>query len=243
MAATAAQEAGQALAEAQIPAGDGDPGPTGVDTATNRLNNNDTSRNSEDDVAGNSFEGFLQRMIELICSQALADGKMNPAYTRLAAQLAASQALGMSGPQGAASVALRGAGSVPAPPVSAESAPKEGTVAETEEQMIARIVGERLGTAKPAVEETAEQRISRLVEERVAAEKARLTESGQGPSRKGLVTGPGVQESGPVGEYSEIPADWPQKDLSQYTQTEWKTYVEPLVAGAVFGSRGSAQPA
>ena len=243
MAATAAQEAGQALAEAQIPVSAGDPGPTGVTTSTNNLNDNDTSRNAEDDVAGNSFEAFLQKMIEAVASQAAADGKMNPAYAQLAAKLAASQALGMSGPQGAASVALRGAGSVPAPPVSAESAPKEGTVAETEAQMIERIVAERLGTAKPAIEETAEQRISRLVEERVAAEKARLTESGQGPSRKGLVTGPGVQESAPVGDYSEIPEGWPQKPLSEYSATEWKTYVEPHVAQSVFGNRGSVQPA
>lgn len=241
--ATATQEAAGQVAEAQIPASAGDPGPTGVDTQTNRLNNNDTSRNSEDDVAGNSFEAFLQSMIELVCSQAVADGKMNPAYTQLAAKLAASQALGMSGPQGAASVALRGAGSVPAPPVSAESAKEEGTVAETEAQMIERIVAERMGTAKPAVEETAEQRISRLVEERIAEEKARLTESGQGPSRKGLVTGPGVTESGPVGDYSEIPEGWPQKPLDQYTATEWKQFVEPHVAQSVFGSRGSAQPA
>lgn len=82
-------------------------------TGTNNLNNNDTSRNSEDDVAGNSFEAFLQRMIEAVCSQAIADGKANPAYTQLAAKLAASQALGMSGPAAAASVAMRGAGSLP----------------------------------------------------------------------------------------------------------------------------------
>ena len=242
MAATAAQDAGQALAEAQIPVSDGDPGPTGVRTGTNDLNNNNMARNADDDVAGNSFEQFLQSMIDLICRQALADGKMNPAYTQLAAKLAASQALGMSGPAASASVALQGAGSVPAPPVSAESAPA-GQVRETEAQMIERIVTARLAAAAPApVQETAEQRIERLVNERLAAEKAALTESGQGPSRKGLV--PGVRESSAANtDYSQIPADWPQKDLKDYTPAEWKQYVEPMVAGAVFGDRGARQPA
>ncbi len=73
------------------------------------------------------------------------------------------------------------------------------------------------------------------------AEKARLTESGQGPSRKGLVAP--VRESAANEDYSQIPADWPQKDLSQYTAQEWKQFVEPHVAGSVFGSRGAAQPA
>ena len=241
MAEAATQEAArQALAEAQIPVSAGDPGSTGVATNTNNLNNNNMARNADDDVAGNSLEQFLQDMIQMIASKAGADGKINPAYARLAAQLAMSQALGMSGPQGSASVALVGAGSVPAPPVSAESAPQGGTVTETEAQMIERIVRERMAPPAP-VEESAEQRIERLVTERLVSEKARLTESGQGPSRKGLVAP--VRESAASGEYSEIPAEWPQKDLKDYTAQEWKTYVEPHVAGSVFGTRGAAQPA
>ena len=236
--ATTQEAARQALAEAQIPVSAGDPGPTGVGTNTNQLNNNDMARN-RDDVAGNSFEQFLQMMIEMIASKAGADGKINPAYARLAAQLAMSQALGMSGPQGSASVALVGAGSVPAPPVSAESAPQGGIV-ETEAQMIDRIVRERMAPPAP-VEETAEQRIERLVTERLVSEKARLTETGQGPVRKGLVAP--VRESAANEDYSEIPADWPQKPLGEYTPTEWKRYVEPHVAGAVFGQRGAQQPA
>ncbi len=116
-------------------------------------------------------------------------------------------------------------------------------MAETEAQMIERLVAERLSPAPAQVTETAEQRIGRLVEEGIAKAKAQLTESGQGPSRKGLVTGPGVQETAAGGDYSEIPEGWPQKDLSQYSAQEWKQYVEPLVAGAVFGNRGAAQPA
>lgn len=240
MAETATQEAaGQGLAEAQIPVSDGDPGPTGVRTVTNDLNKNDPTRNDEDDVAGNSFEAFLQKMITLIASQAAAEGKINPAYAQLATQLIMSQRLGMSGPQMGASVASQGAGSVPAPSLSAESAPQGGVV-ETEAQMIDRIVRERMAPPAP-VEETAEQRIDRLVTERMVAEKARLTESGQGPSRKGLVAP--VRESAANEDYAEIPADWPQKDLKDYTPAEWKRYVEPHVAGAVFGARGAQQPA
>ena len=52
-----------------------------------------------------------------------------------------------------------------------------------------------------------------------------------------------MRESAASGEYSEIPAEWPQKDLKDYTAQEWKTYVEPHVAGSVFGTRGAAQPA
>jgi hypothetical protein len=67
-------------------------------TSTNKLNDPDFA-NAMNDVGGNSFEAFLTMMIEVIAAKAAADGKINPAYTKLAAQLAAAQAQSASGVQ------------------------------------------------------------------------------------------------------------------------------------------------
>jgi hypothetical protein len=63
-------------------------------TSMNKLNDPDFA-DAMNDVGGNSFEAFLTQMIELIAQQAAADGKINPAYT----QLAAAQATSMGGVQ------------------------------------------------------------------------------------------------------------------------------------------------
>jgi hypothetical protein len=69
-----------------------------VSTSTNKLNDADFA-NTMADAGGNSFEGFLTAMIQLIASKAAADGKINPAYTKLATQLAMAQAQSMGGVQ------------------------------------------------------------------------------------------------------------------------------------------------
>jgi hypothetical protein len=53
--------------------------------------------NPLDDTDGSSFEAFLSDMIVLIARDAAASGKVNPAYTQLAARLAAAQLQSASG--------------------------------------------------------------------------------------------------------------------------------------------------
>jgi hypothetical protein len=67
-----------------------------VDTTTNPLNGPNFA-NDQDDVGGNSFEAFLAEIIGLIAAKAAADGKTNPAYSKLAAQLALAQATSSGG--------------------------------------------------------------------------------------------------------------------------------------------------
>jgi hypothetical protein len=69
-----------------------------VNTNTNRLNDLALD-NTMADAGGNSFEQFLSDMIQMIATKAAADGKVNPAYTKLAAQLAAAQAMSSAGVQ------------------------------------------------------------------------------------------------------------------------------------------------
>src|ERR1035438_5149173 len=66
------------------------------DTTTNRLNGPNFA-DPQDDVGGNSFEAFLAEIIGLIAAKAAADGKTNPAYAKLAAQLAVAQATSSGG--------------------------------------------------------------------------------------------------------------------------------------------------
>jgi hypothetical protein len=96
-------------------------------TSTNRLNG-PVSPDDMDDVGGNSFEAFLTDMIMAVSRQAVADGKANPAYTKLAAQLAAAQAVSAGGVQRGSYVSPA-AGSTPVGRT--ESAPR-GTLTESD---------------------------------------------------------------------------------------------------------------
>ncbi|WP_327066894.1 DUF6582 domain-containing protein [Kitasatospora sp. NBC_01302] len=110
----------------------------------------------------------------------------------------------------------------PAPAAPAvESAPEP--VAETQEQMIARLVAEGVKAALPkAVQEHVEQ-------------------SGP-PTRKGLVAS--VAENGPAGAGTEpgfnehgVPSDWPNKPLHTYTADERMRYFGPAVRQHVLKDR------
>jgi len=197
------------LAEAESPASGDDPS-----TSTNPLNDNQPD-SPQDNDGDNSFESFIARMISMIAAQAAADGKMNPAYTKLVSDLIMSAGIGRGGPNPAASVALQGAGTVPAPSLGSMRGETEAVNA--------------------VVTETQDDLIARKVEEALVKERQKLTEMGAGPVRKGLVR--------PVGEttYSEegsaLPEGWPAKPLDKYTEAERKQYVEPYVVGAVLGNR------
>jgi hypothetical protein len=217
------------VAEAQIPASAGDPSSSrDPDTNTNPMNDSEP-RDNMDDASGNNFEAFLAEMIGLIARQAAAEGKVNPAYAKLVSDLVMSQALGQNGPLASASVALAGAGSVPAPQIRSESAPA-APVAEA-------------ATPAPQAGEPVAEMVDRLVaagiDRRLTEERQRMTEQGGGPVRKGLVRP--VGETAPA-DTTALPEGWPAKDLSTYSDAEWKAHVEPYVAGAVFDGR-RAQPA
>jgi hypothetical protein len=77
------------------------------------------------------------------------------------------------------------------------------------------------------------------IDRRLTEERQRMTEQGGGPVRKGLVRP--VGETAPA-DTTALPEGWPAKDLSTYSDAEWKAHVEPYVAGAVFDGR-RAQPA
>ena len=205
------------LAEAQIPASAGNPSSSNdPDTDTNQLNDSNPADN-QDDAGGNSFEAFLAQMISLISQQASAEGKVNPAYAKLVADLVMSQSIGNNGPDPAASVGATGAGSVPAPTISS-------------------VAGETQ-VAHAVVSETQDDLIARKVAEAMVTERQKMVEQGAGPSRKGLVRGVG-ESAYPASEASQYPEGWPDKPLHEYTDAERKQFEEPYLVAAVLGQRG-----
>jgi hypothetical protein len=96
--------------------------------------------------------------------------------------------------------------------------------------------------APEPVAETDEQRITRLVQEGVramlpAAVQEHVQTNGL-PSRRGLVNRR-VTETAPDQELTDqgVPADWPQKPLSQYSEEERRRYVAPALQQHVLGTR------
>jgi hypothetical protein len=98
------------------------------------------------------------------------------------------------------------------------------------------------------VEETEDQRITRLVEEKMASERTKLiqdlVESGQGPSRKGLVAP--VNETtamrGNAVDGDEYPADWPTENGQaipphKLTEEQFRRLTRPMLEQAVLGTR------
>jgi hypothetical protein len=98
------------------------------------------------------------------------------------------------------------------------------------------------------VEETEDQRITRLVEEKMTSERTKLiqdlVESGQGPSRKGLVAP--VNETtamrGNVVDGDEYPADWPTENGQaipphKLTEEQFRRLTRPMLEQAVLGTR------
>ena len=97
---------------------------------------------------------------------------------------------------------------------------------------------------KPVVE-TEDQRITRLVEERMASERTKLiqelVESGQGPSRKGLVA-PAVTESAVGAAGDEYPANWPTENGQpvaphKLSEEQFRSITRPMLEQAVLGNR------
>lgn len=103
--------------------------------------------------------------------------------------------------------------------VAEAAAPAETTVAETEEQRIARLVAEGIKAALPAA-----------IQESVQA---------TGPSRKGLVQ-PVTETSASGATVTGLPEGAPAKPLHEYTDEEWQRYVAPVTVGAILGARGAA---
>lgn len=134
-----------------------------------------------------------------------------------------------------------------AAPPPAESAPAApAAVTESDDERIARLVREGVAAelASAAAAETEDEKVARLVREQLAAERQRLTETGNGPGRKGLTPGGAVNEhsgakpSGEAGMNSHgLPADWPDKPLHQYTTDEMDQYAGPALTRHVLGPR------
>lgn len=92
--------------------------------------------------------------------------------------------------------------------------------------------------APAAVAETQEQMIQRLVREGITAGiQAAVATGGITPSRKGLVGRP-VAESGaePVLTEFGVPEDWPQKPLHKYNAQETRDYVDRQLGEHVLGN-------
>lgn len=94
-------------------------------------------------------------------------------------------------------------------------------VAETQEQMIARLVSEGVQAALPAA----------VIE---------AVQTTGGPARKGLVRP--VAETSAVDPETDltdqgVPADWPQKPLHKYTDAERRQFVSPTLQQHVLGGR------
>src|SRR5207248_1263783 len=100
--------------------------------------------------------------------------------------------------------ARKAAKAAKAPPAEAAQAPA-AAVTETDDERIARIVGEKVAALTPR--ESEEAKIERLVRERVTAAKQDLAESGA-VTRKGLV----AEHSGGRSGSDGLPADFPVKD-------------------------------
>jgi hypothetical protein len=116
--------------------------------------------------------------------------------------------------------------------------------------MAAPAVATEAAPAAPVVvEETEDQRITRLVEAKMASERTKmiqeLVESGQGPSRKGLVTP--VNETTAMrgtaaAEGDEYPADWPTDNGQaipphKLTEEQFRRLTRPMLEQAVLGTR------
>lgn len=117
-------------------------------------------------------------------------------------------------------------------------------VAPAAESAPAPAVVETPAPAAPAEPvETEEQRIARIVDQRMAEERTKLiqdlVESGQGPTRKGLVQ-PTTEAGQPVqaglNEHG-LPSDWPNKPLHQYTSEEFKRYAATEMERHILGNR------
>lgn len=113
-------------------------------------------------------------------------------------------------------------------------------VTETDDERISRIVEARIAAARPPeVTETEDERIARIVEARLVAEKQALTESGGGPSRKGLVT----EHSAAAAASGEVAADLPMKNGAVLPMEEWSDTQRRAVGREleryVLGSRAS----
>lgn len=123
----------------------------------------------------------------------------------------------------------------PAPAVAAESAPQATAPA----QETAPAATE----AAASVAETQEQMIARLVDERMKDERVKLiqeTVEATGPSRKGLVA-PVNEHTAPVAAEG-WPEGWPvengePKPLHKWTETERRQHVDPAMEQYVLGSR------
>jgi hypothetical protein len=117
-------------------------------------------------------------------------------------------------------------------------------------KMAAPAVATEAAPAAPVVvEETEDQRITRLVEAKMASERTKmiqeLVESGQGPSRKGLVTP--VNETTAMrgtaaAEGDEYPADWPTDNGQaipphKLTEEQFRRLTRPMLEQAVLGTR------
>ncbi|MFI2078695.1 DUF6582 domain-containing protein, partial [Streptomyces triculaminicus] len=110
--------------------------------------------------------------------------------------------------------------SAPAEPV-AKAAPAAPEVTETEDQRIARLVAEGIKAALP-----------HAVQEHV--------EATGGPARKGLVAPVAETSSGPAAD--GLPEGAPAKPLHEYTDAEWRQFIQPRTVAAVLGNRGTDQP-
>jgi hypothetical protein len=103
--------------------------------------------------------------------------------------------------------------------------PPPEPVAETQEQMIARLVSEGVKAALPAA----------VIE---------AVQTTGGPARKGLVQP--VAETSATDQDTDltdqgVPADWPQKPLHKYTAEERARFVAPALQQHVLGSRENSR--
>lgn len=115
----------------------------------------------------------------------------------------------------------------------AATAPQPALAGAPAESAPAAPVAETVVEAPAVVAETQEQLVARLVQEGITKAVQGIAES-SGVQRKGLVE---AAPSAPVGDVEELPAEWPQKPLSQYTAAERRAYLNPALEQAVMGSR------
>jgi hypothetical protein len=123
-------------------------------------------------------------------------------------------------------------------PAAAPAVAAPPAVTETEEQKIARMVGEKLAEQFPT--ETADERFTRLVQENFDAEIAKRVQSGQiDIGRKGVVRGANETAQGSGLTDKGVPADWPQKPLHEYSPDEMERYANPVLVGHYLGSKAA----
>jgi hypothetical protein len=96
--------------------------------------------------------------------------------------------------------------------------PVAETVAETDEDRIARLVSEGIKAGLPLA-----------IQEHVA-------QNGP-PTRKGLVA-PVTEHTAPVSDQG-LPEGWPQKPLHEYTDEERRQFMAPYTVGAILGARNT----